>query len=305
MMTRTARLSSLCTALAVLALAPAVAHAAPPDTTIDSGPGPFTNDTTPTFDFASSAQGATFECRLDDAAGFSACDDPHTTAELNEGEHTLHVRAGFGGETDETPASATFTVDISGPDTTVVSGPEGVTTNPFPVFEFGSNEPGPTFFCRLQITDIFRACGSPLSTPRLADGGYQLEVVAVDRAGNVDPTPATREFTVDTIPNLAVLSRRVRYRRGEVRVRLRCAEVPALGPCVGRLALRRTNGTVLGSLRFSLAAGEARTVTVRIKPARRRALVRFEVLTVDAQALLFGTGGRFDTVIEPLVLRTR
>ena len=324
-----ARIALACGALvAALALPPALAAAqtdtTDPQTTITAGPSDTTTDDTPTFEFESDEPG-TFECRVD-AEDFAACTSPHTTAKLSPGLHRFQVRAiDSAGNVDASPATRSFDVQPPPaeeqppaeqptspsppadppPDTFIVSGPAGVTTNPFPVFEFGSNEPGTTFFCRLQVTDVFRACTSPIAYPRLGDGGYQFDVVAVDQAGNVDPTPATREFTVDTIPNLDVLSRRVRYRRGAVRVRLGCEAAPALGPCVGRLALKRTDGVVIGALRYGLAAGEQRTVTVRIKPSRRRALLRFEVMPVDADIRMEGAGGRFDTLIQPLGLLVR
>ena len=43
-----------------------------------------------------------------------------------------------------------------------------------------------------------RRCTSPHTTAALADGAHSFEVRATDAAGNVDPTPAARTFTVDT-----------------------------------------------------------------------------------------------------------
>src|SRR5205085_2044153 len=52
-----------------------------------------TNDTTPTFTFASSAPGSSFTCRFDTDA-FAACASPFTPATpLSEGTHTLDVQA--------------------------------------------------------------------------------------------------------------------------------------------------------------------------------------------------------------------
>ncbi len=52
---------------------------------------------------------ASFECRLDDGA-FEPCTAPTTWTELALGPHRLDVRATADGQTDETPASADFTV---------------------------------------------------------------------------------------------------------------------------------------------------------------------------------------------------
>src|SRR5204863_432449 len=41
---------------------------------------------------------------------------------------------------------------------------------------------------------------SPETTPTLADGGHSVAVRSTDVAGNTDPSPATRSFTVATGP---------------------------------------------------------------------------------------------------------
>jgi hypothetical protein len=46
----------------------------------------------------------------------------------------------------------------------------------------------------------FSACTSPRTTGALADGPHDFLVRATDPVGNVDPTPASRSFTVDTTP---------------------------------------------------------------------------------------------------------
>ena len=95
-----------------------------PDTTIDSGPTGTTGDSTPSFEF-SSEPGATFECRVDSDA-FSACSSPETVAALTDGPHTFEVKATDSvGNTDPSPATRTFTVDTTPPDTTIDSGPTG------------------------------------------------------------------------------------------------------------------------------------------------------------------------------------
>jgi hypothetical protein len=63
------------------------------------------------------------------------------------------------------------------------------------------NDPGTTFECRLYTTTpgAFSVCSSPANYGPLVDGSYTFEVVAIDAAGNVDPSPATQGFTVDTV----------------------------------------------------------------------------------------------------------
>ncbi len=166
-----------------------------PDTTIDTGPSGLVNDSTPTFTFSSSEAG-TFQCRVD-TASFAACTSPHTTAALAEGAHTFEVRAvDQFGNTDPTPASRSLTVDTTAPQTAIDSGPSGAINDTTPTFGF-SSEAGATLQCRID-TAAFAGCSSPLTTAALADGAHTFEVRATDEAGNTDPTPASRSFTVDT-----------------------------------------------------------------------------------------------------------
>jgi hypothetical protein len=174
----------------------------PPDTTITSGPaqGSTTNDNTPTFEFTSPDSGATFECRIDSGT-FAACNSPHTTATLANGQHTIEVRAkDTAGNVDPTPASRTFiVVDDTPPDTTIASGPAGLTNDSTPTFTFSATEAGSPFECRID-GGTFSSCSSPHTTAALTDGQHTIEVRAKDTAGNTDPTPASRTFTVDATP---------------------------------------------------------------------------------------------------------
>lgn len=86
------------------------------DTAVTSGPEGPTNDPTPTFSFtATPADGATFECAVDDGA-FAACTVPHTTGPLPDGPHVFRVRAVSPTEArDASPATRAFFVDTVAP----------------------------------------------------------------------------------------------------------------------------------------------------------------------------------------------
>ncbi|MFL5892803.1 MAG: choice-of-anchor Q domain-containing protein [Solirubrobacterales bacterium] len=170
-----------------------------PETSIDSGPGngSKTRDRTPTFGFSSNEPGSTFECRTDGGT-FSSCSSDYTTGSLVDGLHTFEVRATNEGFTDPTPATRTFTVDATPPQTTITSGPSGFIRNVTPTFAFSSTEPGSTFRCRLD-GGSYGPCSSPKTLGTLANGRHTFYVRATDSAGNVDSTPAIRAFTVDTV----------------------------------------------------------------------------------------------------------
>ena len=171
-----------------------------PDTAITTGPTGTIDDQTPTFRFTSPDAGATFECRVD-GADFGPCESPYTTAVLPNGSHTFQARAkDAAGNTDATPASRTFTVDVdsTAPKTRIDAGPADITNQTSATFTFSADEPA-TFECRLDAA-AFAACHSGDTFGSLDSGTHTFAVRATDLAGNVDPTPATRSWIVDTTP---------------------------------------------------------------------------------------------------------
>jgi beta-glucanase (GH16 family) len=173
----------------------------PPETEITDGPAARTNDTTPTFGFASpSPDASSFICRVDGVrAPCSGPGNTHTTGPLSEGDHHFTVAAlDSSGNVDQSPAVQWFTVDTTPPDTTV-NGPSGLINDSTPTFDFASPDPDTEAVICL-VDDVVVDCSGPgasHTTSPLADGDHSFSVAARDAAGNVDPTPAARSFTVD------------------------------------------------------------------------------------------------------------
>ena len=92
--------------------------------------------------------------------------------------------------TNPPPAS-----DNTPPDTTIVSGPSGTTTDATPTFAFTSSESNPAFECQVD-SGPWIDCTSPWSPAALGGGDHVVAVRSTDVAGNTDPSPATRSFTV-------------------------------------------------------------------------------------------------------------
>jgi hypothetical protein len=173
--------------------------ASAPDTLITATPAHPTNATSADFEFASSESGSSFECALDGAA-FSPCTSPTSYAGLANGTHTFEVRArDTVGNSDPTPASFTWTVDTSPPETAINAAPANPSAATSASFSFSATQGGSTFECRLDA-GFFGACTSPKAYSSLADGTHTFEVRATDPAGNTDPTPAAFTWTVDTAP---------------------------------------------------------------------------------------------------------
>jgi large repetitive protein len=75
----------------------------------------------------------------------------------------------------------------------------GTITTTTATFTFSSSEIGSTFECKLDpVETAFSSCVSPNSYPSLANSSYTFSVQAIDAAGNIDTSPATRSFTVST-----------------------------------------------------------------------------------------------------------
>jgi len=171
--------------------------AAPPDTTITAGPSGTVNSTSASFSFTSTQNGSTFTCSLDGAV-FSACTSPKSYANLTNGSHTFQVAATYQGTTDPTPAVRTWTVDTVAPDTTITAGPSGTVNSSSASFSFTATETGSTFTCSLDGA-AFSACSSPINYTGLSSATHTFQVRATDSAGNIDATPASRSWTVDTL----------------------------------------------------------------------------------------------------------
>jgi large repetitive protein len=169
-----------------------------PETTISSGPPTSTNQTSASFSFTSSEAGSTFQCSLDGAA-FAACTSPKSYSGLAGGSHTFRVRAiDPAGNTDASPATQTWTVDLTAPQTTISTGPATFTNSTNASFTFASNEPFSSFECSLD-GGPFVACTSPKPYSGLAEGAHSFQVRATDPAGNTDATPATHSWTIDLV----------------------------------------------------------------------------------------------------------
>ena len=181
-------------------------NANPPDTFITSQPPDPSNSTSPTFEFNCSPGPCTFECNLD-SQGFVACSSPKNYSGLANGSHSFQVR-GIDSENnaDLTPASYTWTIDTTAPNTAINSNPPNPSTSSSAQFSFSCTGGPCTFECRMDGPS-WSVCSSPASYTGLSDGTHTFGVRAKDAAGNYDPTPASYTWTIDTsIPDTFITS---------------------------------------------------------------------------------------------------
>jgi len=179
----------------------------PPDTQVAGGPadGSLTGGAA-TFAFIASdnvdsAAQLVFACSLDDAA-FTACTSPIAYSGLSDGVHRFAVRAtDRSGNLDQFPATRTWTVDTTPPETTVETGPSKLTRGRTASFSFSGTDARTAvgelrFECALDGgTPV--ACTSPSTLTTVGDGRHSFEVRAVDQVGNRDASAASYEWTID------------------------------------------------------------------------------------------------------------
>ena len=165
--------------------------------------------------------GATTTTTTNDTIEYTGCDNPATTA-IENGQTVKVTSANVSPATGTTfdanidfaevsnNTGGTFDTqtgrfmvkvakDVTPPDTNITAGPaDGSTVNSnSATFEFTSTEANSTFECKLD-TGSFAACTSPKVLSSLGDGSRNFQVRAIDAAGNVDASPATRTWTVQT-----------------------------------------------------------------------------------------------------------
>ncbi|OKL38400.1 Ig-like domain-containing protein [Pontibacter flavimaris] len=87
--------------------------------------------------------------------------------------------------------------DTVAPETTIASKPGELSNSSTAKFGFSSNESGVTYQVSINGGD-FTTVATPYTVNSLTDGKHTLQVRAVDAAGNIDATPASYSWTIDT-----------------------------------------------------------------------------------------------------------
>ena len=188
---------ALLVVVAVLAVAPGVAVAAPTAPVVfDQTPPAFTNQTSATFTFHDPNGPASFTCALD-AGTPATCTPPHSVTGLSEGSHMFSVNVNGAGAL--APVTYTWTVDLTPPTTQITGKPPVLSNSKTSTFTFTSPDPTATFRCALNGGTL-AACTSPVTYTGLSDGTRSLLIQAVDPAGNVDSQATPITWTVDTTP---------------------------------------------------------------------------------------------------------
>ena len=174
-----------------------------PDVTLLTTPEDPSEVNAQTFTFSSNQSPVTFECRLTGAQssnGFQPCTSPHAYTNLLDGDYIFEVRSkNQYGLVSEIPGLFEWTVAVP-PQTTIHNKPTNPSTSTSAAFTFSSSEPnGALWECTLDGQSV-DCLSSPFVAVNLAVGSHTFEVAAIDAMDNIDPTPATYTWVIDTLP---------------------------------------------------------------------------------------------------------
>jgi predicted extracellular nuclease len=174
-----------------------------PETSITNGPPTPTAMTNASFEFTASDSGTgvkSIACSLDGGA-FIDCASPVNIGSLGDGPHTFAVQAtDKANNVDPTPASYPWLVDSTAPETTIDTHPANPIASAAATFTFHGTDGGSgvaSLQCSLDGAP-FATCTSPQNLGPLMDGSHTFRVRAIDNAGNVDLTPDSFTWLIDT-----------------------------------------------------------------------------------------------------------
>ncbi len=184
-----------------------VVDTTPPTVVITLGPSPFVSSTNASFAFGSDSAPVQYLCALDPTTtppaleSYVACDPTTVFTEQGDGPHTLWVHAqDAAGNVSTTPATWTWTVVTTVPETSIVTGPTGPTLEGDAVtltYENPNDEAHTNFECRIDEGEWVACDGDSTSYEDLALGTHVFDVRACDpNTGACDDTPARHVFDI-------------------------------------------------------------------------------------------------------------
>ncbi|GAM09006.1 ultraviolet-B receptor UVR8 [Geobacter sp. OR-1] len=177
-----------------------------PVTYITAKPSGVTKLSSGSVSFTANEAGSTYQCKLD-SAQYSACSSPYSFSGLADGSHVFMVRAiDPAGNVDNSLLGCSWVIDTTAPNTTIVTQPSNPSNKVSGGIGFSSSETGSTYECSLNNAE-FATCTSPYYFSGLSNGAHQFLVRAKDPAGNVDQSPATVNWVIDTVwPDTSIVS---------------------------------------------------------------------------------------------------
>jgi hypothetical protein len=228
----------------------------PPVSTITSMPAPYYPASEGSFTFSAS-ESATFQCRMD-TGDWAGCSSPYSFSGLVDGNHTFSVKAtDLAGNLETAEKSYTFSTDTAAPDTVITGQPPLLSNSASGTFTFTADG-AVTYQCKVDAGS-WGHCNLVYNFSGLADGSHTFSVRGIDRSGNMDLTPATYTWIIDTTPPESILTASVSGNSATFTVSsndptaiLQCAlDTAAWAVCSGTVSF---TGLSSGSHSFSVRA---------------------------------------------------
>src|SRR6185503_4282736 len=159
------------------------------------------------------------QCRLDNS-NFTDCVSPLeiTSDALIDGPHIFMIRAEDNvGNLSPESSSFNWTIDTASPTTIINNVTDGNRTSitngsntrfNTATFEFSGNDTGVginSFDCSIDSSN-FTTCGRPIQATNLTEGNHIVNIRSQDGVGNIDTSPASFSWTVDTVAPLTSIN---------------------------------------------------------------------------------------------------
>jgi hypothetical protein len=170
----------------------------PPALSWDTLPAQYDRASRPRFLWHWDQFATTSSCALDGVPVACSGGFFQPAGALADGPHAFEVAGRDPSGNLSLPYHVQWTVDTVTPDTTLTTTPPVDAAGASATFGWSSSEAAWSSECSLD-GGAFVRCTNPL-TITVAPGTHSILVRNIDRAGNVDPTPASYSWTYDTVP---------------------------------------------------------------------------------------------------------
>jgi VCBS repeat-containing protein len=174
----------------------------PPDTYINANPSEVTTSNMAVFSFGSPEADVSYDYKLDGADWVLDDLSSQVFFKLSQGSHTLLARArDAAGNIDATPASFTWIVDTTAPNTLISTSPAAASNTKNSTFTFSVDDgvgSGVDFYELKLDNGSWTSSAATKTYTGLSETSHTLQVRATDKAGYTDPTPASYTWVIDT-----------------------------------------------------------------------------------------------------------
>lgn len=105
------------------------------------------------------------------------------------------------------PSQTSIIIDTTPPITSITGSPPNPSNQPQPTFSYTSNQANCTFEIMLDAGAwVPKGAGISTQVGPLPDGSHTFHVRATDPLGNVDPTPPSYTWVIDTVPPVTTIN---------------------------------------------------------------------------------------------------